>query len=92
MKIILYILLFFLVVIVHRRLKKKIYPYRWIYYSISYPILRIVYKNRLQYLSITQLDKLVDKLLLQPDSWFIRRLMILTVKYQLRLNPHKYEI
>jgi hypothetical protein len=86
MKIILSIFLFFLIVIIHRYLKKSWYTYRWLYYSITYPFLKIVYKNRLQYLSITQLEIVIDKLILQPDSWFIRKLIALSYTYLLRLK------
>ncbi len=69
-----------LIVNIHRFLRRKFYPYKWLVESICYPYTRWFYKRQMRYLSIKDIDKLMDKLVQEPDSWYIRRLIELCAK------------
>jgi hypothetical protein len=89
MKALLIIIVSIILIIVHRKAIKTYYPYRWLMLSIAYPFLYYHYKSRLKYLSKNELEKVIDKLVKQRDSWFIRGLLNLTVSYRLRLGIYQ---
>jgi len=76
------------VFVAHRKALKTCYRYRWAMLSIAYPFIYLHYRERLKYLSQSELETVIDKLVMQRDSWFIRRLLNLTVYYRLRLGDY----
>ena len=72
----------------HTRLLKSSYRYWWGIQTLIYPYTRILYKKRLQYLSVKELDDLTDKLVNYPDTWFVRELLVLVINQRLKLKDY----
>jgi len=70
------------------RLLKSSYRYWWVIQTLIYPYTRILYKKRLRYLSVKELDDLTDKLVSYPDTWFVRELLVLVINQRLKLEDY----
>lgn len=82
------IFVFGAIVELHRRAIKRVYWYWWLSQTIGYPFMWLYYKRKLKYLSVKELDALTDNLVTFPDTWFIRKLLVLVVSQRIKLEDY----
>lgn len=77
-----------LIVRLHLILIKGYYPYRWLAQSVAYPFLYWWINRSCKRLGVVELDKSIDKILKQRDSWFVRKLLNLVMSYRLKIDDN----